>query len=141
MTEVGGVPDIVGDRFATVLTVIANGASVAAACPSLTPIMMLLNVPIFALVGVPERSPVLALNVAQVGRFVMLYVSVLPSGSVAIGVKAYWTPTATVVAGVPLITGGRFVGGGVVPPAPTTTFENAAVASVPSKWLVTARPA
>ena len=141
MTEVGGVPDIVGARFATVLTVIVNGASVAVACPSLTPITMLLNVPMLALVGVPERSPVLALNVAQLGRFVMLYVSVLPSGSVAVGVKAYWAPTAAVVAGVPLITGGRFVGDDVVPPVPTTTFENAAVASVPSRWLVIARPA
>ena len=81
------------------------------------------------------------LNVAQLGRFAMLYVRGLPSGSVAVGVNAYAAPTGAVVGGVPVIVGGLLVGGGVVPPALKLMFENAAVASDPSRWLVTARPA
>jgi hypothetical protein len=40
-----------------------------------------------ALVGVPERRPVLPSNVAHDGLLAMLKVSVLPSGSDAAGVK------------------------------------------------------
>src|SRR5436190_23985110 len=67
---------------------------------------MLANVP--AAVGVPCSWPVAALNVAQAGRFVMLKVSVSPSGSLAVGVNEYATPVVAVVAGVPEIVGGRF---------------------------------
>ena len=68
----------------------------------------------------------------------MPYVSVLPSGSVAVGVNAYCAPTGADVAGVPLIVGGVFAG---APLAPNLTLENAAVASDPSTPLATARPA
>ena len=88
--------------------------------------------PTLALVGVPDRRPVLALNVAQLGRFVMLYVSGLPSGSVAFGVKAYCDADRCAVGGVPR--DGReaeLVGGGVVPTGPKVTFENTAVARDP----------
>jgi hypothetical protein len=118
VTEVGGVPEIVGGRFATFVTAIENAGSCAVACPSLTPMTMLLNVPMLALVGVPARRPVLALNVAQLGRFVMLYVNALPSTSVAVGVNEYCTPTDAPVGGVPLITGALFVGGDVLPTGP-----------------------
>jgi hypothetical protein len=88
------------------------------ACPSLTPITILLKVPTFELVGVPDSRPVLALNVAQLGRFVMLYVSGFPSRSVALGVKAYRTPTEAPVGAVPLMTGAELIGVGVVPTGP-----------------------
>jgi hypothetical protein len=82
---VGGVPEIVGGRFGCVTT-IENAARDAEACPSLTLIAMLANVP--AAVGVPDSRPVLPLNVAQAGRLVMLNVSVAPaSGSLAVGVN------------------------------------------------------
>jgi len=52
-------------------TVIENAASATLdALPSLTLIEMLANVP--AAVGVPWSCPVVVLNVAQAGRFVML---------------------------------------------------------------------
>src|SRR5947207_641093 len=82
---VAGVPEIVGARFGCVTT-IENDAREADACPSLTLIAMLANVP--AAVGVPDSCPVPALNVAHVGRFVMLNVRVVPaSGSLAVGVN------------------------------------------------------
>ena len=88
MTVVGGVPEIVGGWFGTALTTIENAASCALPpCPSLTAMPMFANVPMFAAVGVPWSRPVVALNVAQPGRFVMLKVSVPPSASLAVGVK------------------------------------------------------
>ena len=41
-----------------------------------------------ALLGVPDSLPVVVLNVAQAGLLVMLNASGLPSGSLAVGVKA-----------------------------------------------------
>src|SRR3970040_1517641 len=108
MTADGGVPVIVGARFGGLLTAIANAASWALAWPSLTLIAMLLNVPTSALVGVPCRRPVLDVNVAQVGRLVMLNVNVWPLGSLAVGVNVYAVPTVAVVAGVPEMIGGTF---------------------------------
>jgi hypothetical protein len=125
---VGGVPEIVGGRFGCVTT-IENAGNDADACPSLTLIAMFANVP--AAVGVPDSCPVLPLNVAQAGRFVMLNVSVVPvSGSLAVGVNVYSVPTLPVVGGVPEIVGGRF---GCV-----TTIENAGSDAVacPSLTLI-----
>ena len=62
------------------LTAIANAGSCAVACPSLTLITMLLNVPNVA-VGVPCNRPVVVLNVAHDGAFVIENVNGLPSGS------------------------------------------------------------
>jgi hypothetical protein len=81
---VAGVPEIVGGRFGCVTT-IENAASDAVACPSLTLIAMFEDEP--AAAGVPVSCPVLPLNVAQVGRLVMLYVSGSASGSLAVGVN------------------------------------------------------
>ncbi len=78
------------------------------------------NVPVCALLGVPDSLPVVVLNAAQAGLFAMLNVSVLPSGSRAVGVNAYATPVRTEVGGVPEIVGGWFV-----VPEVLTVIENA----------------
>ena len=46
---------------------------------------MLLNVPTLLAVGVPCNRPVVVLNVAHEGAFVIENVNVLPSGSLAVG--------------------------------------------------------
>ena len=61
-----------------------------------------------ALAGVPESLPVVVLNVAHVGLFWMLYMSVSPSGSAPDGWKLYAEPAITLVAGEPEIVGARF---------------------------------
>ena len=73
--------------------------------------------------GVPCNVPFVGLNVAQAGRFVMLKVSVPPSGSLAVGVNAYAVPAVTNVGGTPVIVGGWFG-------AALTTIENAASAAL-----------
>ena len=83
------MPEIVGARFGAELTVIVNAGNEALAVPSLTLIAILGNVPTFAVAGVPVSRPVVALNVAQLGRFAIANVSVPPSGSLAVGVKEY----------------------------------------------------
>jgi hypothetical protein len=89
------------------LTTIENAASCALPpCPSLTPMPMFANVPTLADVGVPCNRPVELLNVAHAGRFVMLKVSVPPSGSLAVGWNEYAVPAVTDVCGTPLIVGG-----------------------------------
>src|SRR5688500_2355597 len=105
---VSGVPPIVGARFAASLTEIVNAGSAALAWPSLTLITTAANVPTFAAVGMPCSRPVLELNVAQLGRFAMLNVSVPPSGSLAVGVNEYAAPTVAVVGGAPEIVGVEF---------------------------------
>jgi hypothetical protein len=85
ITDVEGVPEITGGRFAGLLTAIANAGSCAVACPSLTLITMLLYVPTLLAAGVPCNRPVVALNVAHDGAFVIEYVNGLPSGSLAVG--------------------------------------------------------
>jgi hypothetical protein len=85
ITLVAGVPEIVGGRFGCVTT-IENAASDADAWPSLTLIAMFAKVP--AALGVPCSRPVVVLNVAQLGLFATLNVSVVPaSGSLAVGVN------------------------------------------------------
>jgi hypothetical protein len=74
MTAVPGLPEIVGARFGGALTTIVNGATCALTCPSLTLIVTFANEPTLLTVGGPGSRPVLAVNVAQVGRFAMLYV-------------------------------------------------------------------
>ena len=106
---VGGDPEIVGGRLAAGLTLIANTGSDVVLVPSLTLIATFENVP--AAVGVPCSCPVDVLNVAHAGRLTIENVSVLPSGSLAVGVKAYCTPTVAVVGGDPEIVGGRLAAG------------------------------
>ena len=108
VTEVGGAPVIVGGWFGAALTTIENAASAALSWPSLTLIPMFANVPTLAAAGVPCSRPVVVLNVAQLGLFAMLNVSVPPSGSFAVGVNEYCVPTVAVVGGVPEIVGGIF---------------------------------
>src|SRR5262245_27627561 len=106
---VGGDPAVVGGTFANAVTTLENVASWARPpCASLTPMPMLENVPTFAAVGAPANRPVAVLNVAQAGRFVMLKVSVPPSGSLAVGVNAYAVPAVTNAGGTPAIVGGWF---------------------------------
>ena len=92
---------------------------------------MFANVPMLADAGVPCTRPVVVLNVAQLGWFVMLKVSVPPSASLAVGVNEYCVPTVAVVGGVPEIVGGLF--------DEATVIENSAsgVDAVPSLTLMT----
>jgi hypothetical protein len=115
-------------------TTIANAGSEAVEVPSLTLILMFENVPVCALLGVPDNRPVVVLKAAQAGLFVMLKVSVLPSGSRAVGVNAYATPVRTEVGGVPEIVGGWFV-----VPEVLTVIENAGseALATPSLTLMT----
>ena len=66
---------------------IANAGSDTVEVPSLTRIVMLENVPTFELLGVPYKRPFVVLNVAHEGLFAMLKLSVLPFGSLALGVN------------------------------------------------------
>jgi hypothetical protein len=63
----GGVPEIVGAVLGGAETVMPKGASDALAIPSLTLITMFAKLPIFAVVGVPESWPVVALKLAHTG--------------------------------------------------------------------------
>jgi hypothetical protein len=115
-TLVAGVPEISGGEF---VTVIENGASGVDTYPSLTLMTRFEYVPVCAVAGVPCNWPVLLLNVAHGGVVLMLKLNVVPGfGSLAVGVNVYGVPAATLVAGVPEITGGVFV----------TVIENAASA-------------
>jgi hypothetical protein len=130
-TAVGGLPVIVGGRFGGKPTVIEKAGNCAAPPrPSFTEIVTFADVPTFAVVGVPCSRPVVVLNAAQLGRLLTPNVSVLPSGSLAVGVNVYAVPTIAVVVGVPEIVGGLFVA--------TTVIENvgSAADSVPSLTLI-----
>src|SRR5262245_25862253 len=111
---VDGEPEIVGGVFVTgaAATVMPDAGSDAVAVPSLTLMTMLLYVP--AVVGVPDSLPVVVLNVAHVGLFVMANVSVSPLASDAVGWKLYAVPATRLVDGVPEIVGAVFVGAGAV---------------------------
>src|SRR6185295_1512446 len=92
---------------------------------------MFANVPTFAFAGVPCRRPVVEVNDAQLGLFMMLNVSVPPFASLAVGVNVYCVPAVAVVGGVPEITGGVF--------EDTTVIANAGngVDALPSLTLMT----
>src|ERR1700733_5743477 len=92
-------------------TCIENAGSEADAVPSLTLIRMSPQVPASAECGVPESCPVLVLNVAHVGAFTMLKVSVRPCGSLATGVKEYCEPASTQGGAVPEIVGALLAAG------------------------------
>jgi hypothetical protein len=64
---------------------IENAGSDFVALPSLTLMTMFEYVPIWDEAGVPVRLPVTVLNVAQPGFLATLNVSLLPSGSDAVG--------------------------------------------------------
>ena len=105
MFEVGGVHDKVTEPVASATTWMLNAGKLALAVPSLTLILMLLNVPTLAAVGVPLSRPVLELNAAQAGALAMLNVSVLPSASVALAtgsVTLSWLPPTQNTDGSPL---------------------------------------
>jgi hypothetical protein len=115
---VGGVPVIVGAEFVPPddpETVMLNAGSIVEDTPSVTMIMMDENVPVA--LGVPDSRPVLVLNVAHAGLLRMENVSVLPSGSLAVGWNEYAVPTVAVVIGVPEMVGDLFGFG-------CTTIEN-----------------
>lgn len=80
-------------------TVIEKAGSVARALPSVTEIVMSLNVPV--LVGVPYKRPVFGLNVAHEGRAWISNRSESPSSSLAVGVKSYTCCSRADVAGCP----------------------------------------
>ena len=88
------------------VTEIVNCGSEADDVPSLTVIVMPANVPTFAVVGVPVKAPVLALNVAQLGALLIENVSAPPEPVFAVGRNEYASPTVALVAGVPLMVGG-----------------------------------
>src|SRR5687767_6917653 len=102
---------MVGARLACARTCSVKPGSEVVAMPSVTEMMMLDVLPTLDEVGVPESRPVEVLNVAQLGRFWIENCSELPSGSLATGVKLYALPAVTLVAGVPVMVGARFVGG------------------------------
>ena len=82
-----------------------NGASVEETLPSLTPIVMFANDPVLAEDGVPDKRPVVELNAAQPGLFLIVNVSLSPSASLAVGWNAYDWLTTALVDGDPLIFG------------------------------------
>jgi len=100
---------MVGARFpeAAAVTVMVNAAREVVVLPSLTRITMPELTP--AAVGVPDNLPVLVLKLAQPGLFEMVNPNESRSASLAVGWKLYAVPTATVVTGVPEITGARLV--------------------------------
>ena len=85
MLVVGGVQLKVAEPFATASTAMLKAANEVVVFPSLTLITMLLNVPTLLAVGVPCSRPVVVLNVAHDGAFVIENVNVSPSASLAVG--------------------------------------------------------
>jgi hypothetical protein len=107
--RVGGVQLSVAEPLPTELTVTPKAGSEAVALPSLARITMFEYVPTFAAKGLPDNVPLDVLKLAQAGLLTIENVSVLRSGSDAVGRKLYELPTATVVVGFPEITGGRLL--------------------------------
>ncbi len=87
-------------------TVIVNEASEAVETPSVTPIMMCECVPTSLAAGVPASIPVVALNVAQGGAFLIENMScVTPLAAFTLGVKLYKDPMVAEEGGDPVIVG------------------------------------
>jgi len=95
VTDVAGEPVIVGGEegggvpppLGALATTILNDASEAEAVPFVTVMMMFESVPTSPLPGVPVSAPVLELKLVHDGSFCIENVSVLPAGSLALGVK------------------------------------------------------
>src|ERR1700733_10751553 len=93
--SVSGVPlvfSVGGTHSMTALAVLAEPATVTSKagraleyCPLLALMMTSSYAPVCVLLGVPSRSPVAMLKVAQAGLFCTENDSVLPSGSLALG--------------------------------------------------------
>src|SRR5262245_39703870 len=105
VVSIAGVQESVTAPFADCVTAIEKAGRDDVALPSLTRMTMFEYAPTCAAVGVPDNCPVLVLNVAHAGRFVIENVSGSPFASEAVGRKAYATPALTEVAGTPLMTG------------------------------------
>ena len=83
---VDGVPEMLGGGGgAAVVTVIVNAGREAVCVPSLTLIVIGLDVPTSAAAGVPLNRPVVVSNAAHEGLPVMAKVSVLALASEALG--------------------------------------------------------
>src|SRR5690606_31152313 len=121
-TVVGGVPEIVGGRLfgSAAATVIENAGREAVALASLTVVTMFEYVPTCREPGVPCRRPRDGSSDAHGGAFATEKVSLSPSGSLAVGAKAYGSPTFADDDGVPEIVGARFCAAAAV-----TVIENA----------------
>src|SRR5918995_4787364 len=81
VTEVEGVPLIVGALLDEPTTVIVNGVSPALTLPSLTLIWTFEYVPTLADVGVPDSCPVALLKLIHDGRLTIPKGIASPSGS------------------------------------------------------------
>jgi hypothetical protein len=66
-------------------TVIENTGKTTLETPSPTRMAILVYVPLWAALGVPESVPVVVLNVAHVGQLEIAYVSGLPVTTLAVG--------------------------------------------------------
>jgi hypothetical protein len=69
------------------VTCMENAGSAVALAPSLAEITMLAYLPAFGPLGVPESSPVVRPNIAQMGLFWILKLSGLLAGLVTVGRK------------------------------------------------------
>jgi hypothetical protein len=88
LTDVGGVPEIVGGVLVTgLVTLMENAAKEALAEPSDTVMTMFEYVPALVVAGVPASCPVLALKLAQVGLLEIENVRVVSRGAVVVGVN------------------------------------------------------
>ena len=85
-------------------TVMEKAGNAADENPSLTLITIPEYVP--TPVAVPLNRPVAMLKVAHAGMFVIENDSVLPDGSVVVGVNEYDVPAVTLAGGVPDMVGG-----------------------------------
>jgi hypothetical protein len=82
-----GVPEMTGDLFAFALTTSENAGSDTFVVPSLTEITIPLQVRACSAYGVPESWPVVLENDAKPGLLAIENVSLLPSASLAVGLK------------------------------------------------------